>query len=150
MRALGFDYVTQDGDYYGYSLALGSAEVSLWQLANAYRALAQRRRGVAAAAWCPASTAHGTRVADRAASFIVADILADRLARSVTFGLANPLAARYWAAVKTGTSKDMRDNWCVGFSARYTVGGVGRQLRRQRDVGRVRGDAAPRRCGWRS
>jgi penicillin-binding protein 1C len=40
----------------------------------------------------------------------------------VTFGLSNPLAARVWAAVKTGTSKDMRDNWCVGFSPRYTVG----------------------------
>jgi penicillin-binding protein 1C len=24
--------------------------------------------------------------------------------------------------VKTGTSKDMRDNWCVGFTDRYTVG----------------------------
>ena len=40
LRALGFDYVTQDGEYYGYSLALGSAEISLWQLANAYRTLA--------------------------------------------------------------------------------------------------------------
>jgi penicillin-binding protein 1C len=39
----------------------------------------------------------------------------------VTFGLENSLATRYWSAVKTGTSKDMRDNWCVGFSARYTV-----------------------------
>ena len=59
---------------------------------------------------------------DAAASFIVADILADREARVPTFGLDNALAARYWVAVKTGTSKDMRDNWCVGFSARYTVG----------------------------
>ena len=25
------------------------------------------------------------------------------------------------AAVKTGTSKAMRDNWCVGWSDRYTV-----------------------------
>ena len=24
--------------------------------------------------------------------------------------------------MKTGTSKEMRDNWCVGFSRRYTVG----------------------------
>ncbi len=40
----------------------------------------------------------------------------------MTFGLASPLSGRGWAAVKTGTSKDMRDNWCVGFSDRYTVG----------------------------
>jgi penicillin-binding protein 1C len=59
---------------------------------------------------------------NRAAGYIVADVLSDRAARTVTFGLSNPLSARTWAAVKTGTSKDMRDNWCVGFSARYTVG----------------------------
>ena len=32
------------------------------------------------------------------------------------------LATRFWSAVKTGTSKDMRDNWAVGWSQRYTVG----------------------------
>jgi len=52
----------------------------------------------------------------------VSHILADRESRSATFGLENPLATRFWSAVKTGTSKDMRDNWCVGFSRRYTVG----------------------------
>src|SRR5205085_11093419 len=62
------------------------------------------------------------RVFGPAASYIVADILADRAARALTFGLENPLATRVWSAVKTGTSKDMRDNWCIGFTARYTVG----------------------------
>jgi penicillin-binding protein 1C len=120
LRALGFDYVTEDGDYYGYSLALGSAEVSLWQLAGAYRTLAAG--GVASPVHLlPTQPVPGTPVMDRGASFIVADVLADRLARSATFGLDNTLATRYWAAVKTGTSKDMRDNWCVGFSSRYTV-----------------------------
>lgn len=40
----------------------------------------------------------------------------------MTFGLENLLSTRFWTAVKTGTSKDMRDNWCIGFSSRYTVG----------------------------
>ena len=39
-----------------------------------------------------------------------------------TFGLDSALATRGFAAVKTGTSKDMRDNWCIGFTDRYTVG----------------------------
>ena len=62
------------------------------------------------------------RVHSRTAAFLLSIILADREARSATFGLENPLATRFWTAVKTGTSKEMRDNWCVGFSRRYTVG----------------------------
>jgi penicillin-binding protein 1C len=61
-------------------------------------------------------------VFSREAVFLVSDILSDRGARSLTFGLENPLATRFWAAVKTGTSKEMRDNWCIGYSNRYTVG----------------------------
>jgi penicillin-binding protein 1C len=121
LKMLGFDDVTEDGDFYGYSLALGSAEVSLWQLANAYRALAN------AGHWSPLKLQRATRTAaapllDPAASYLIGDVLADPLARSVTFGLENPLSSRHWAAVKTGTSKDMRDNWCVGFTNRYTIG----------------------------
>lgn len=121
LRELGFETIVESGEYYGYSLALGSAEVTLWQLTNAYRTLAN------AGQWSrprvlPAPAGRGQRAMDPAAAWIVADILADRGARSVTFGLESPLATRFWTAVKTGTSKDMRDNWCVGFSRRFTVG----------------------------
>lgn len=121
LNALGLK-LAHNGDYYGYSLALGSPEVTLASLANAYRSIANG--GVVSALRLqPGSTAATPqRVMDVRASFIVADILADREARVPTFGLDNALAPRYWAAVKTGTSKDMRDNWCVGFSRRYTVG----------------------------
>lgn len=61
-------------------------------------------------------------ILDPNATFIVKDILFDRAARSVTFGLSNDLTTSNWTAVKTGTSKDMRDNWCIGFSEKYTVG----------------------------
>ncbi|MFC4160511.1 penicillin-binding protein 1C [Chitinimonas lacunae] len=106
--------------HYGYGLALGAAEVSLIDLANAYRALAR------AGHWSPYRLTPGAALAGRTvlspqASWIVADMLADRAARAPAFGLDNPLGVPGWAAVKTGTSKDMRDNWAVGFSERHTV-----------------------------
>ena len=39
----GYKGLVEDGDYYGYSLALGSAEVTLVEQANAYRSLANAR-----------------------------------------------------------------------------------------------------------
>ena len=109
-------------DLYGPSLALGAADVSLFELVSAYRALA--RGGVAGGLRVRADepTAPGERVLSREAAFLVADVLSDRGSRSLTFGLESTLGTRHWSAVKTGTSKDMRDNWCIGFSRRYTVG----------------------------
>jgi penicillin-binding protein 1C len=153
LRGLGFASIDRRADHYGPALALGAAEVTLAELVNGYRAIANggdapplrlapdaapdvgdgsrggaagdaSRAGAASDAGGASApgAARGARRLSPEASFIVADVLADRDGRSATFGLENPLATRFWAAVKTGTSKDMRDNWCVGFSTRYTVG----------------------------
>jgi penicillin-binding protein 1C len=111
----------ESGDYYGYSLALGSAEVSLINLVNAYRALANGGR-TSAPSLTPGAKPRSRNALDPRAAFIVGDILSDPLARARTFGTDSILATRFWTAVKTGTSKDMRDNWAVGWSQRYTVG----------------------------
>ena len=110
-----------DGDYYGLSLALGTADVSLYELVNAYRVLANNGR------WGELRLSFDKKnvqkqILKKEAVFIISDILSDRTARSITFGFENPLATRFWTAVKTGTSKDMRDNWCIGYSQKYTVG----------------------------
>ena len=117
----GYRGLVEDGDYYGYSLALGSAEVTLLEQADAYRSLANGGRWapLRLVANDPAQAPHA--VTTPQAAWIVADIMADPNARAVTFGLDNSLRLPFWAAVKTGTSKAMRDNWCVGFSDRYTV-----------------------------
>jgi len=137
----------ESGDYFGYSLALGSPEVPLLHLTNAYRTLANGGRASPVAGTLAnggrASPVAGTlanggrssavalsdvakpRFApalDARAAFIVGDILSDGNARARTFGTDSVLATRFWTAVKTGTSKDMRDNWAVGWSERYTVG----------------------------
>lgn len=148
LRALGLP-LKESGDYYGYSLALGSAEVSLLSLTNAYRTLAnggrfgevefalpapagRDRRSASTLAQAstpgalgrsaPGSASQPPPVLDPRAAFIVTNILSDPLARARTFGTDSILATRFWSAVKTGTSKDMRDNWAMGFSQRYTVG----------------------------
>ena len=122
LRDVGLSSLTESADYYGYSLALGSAEVSLLELTNAYRTLANGGLYAPARLVDKGALAKPVRVQDARASFIIGDILADRGARSTTFGLKNELATTFWSAVKTGTSKDMRDNWCIGYSDRYTVG----------------------------
>jgi penicillin-binding protein 1C len=116
LRAVGLP-LRESGGYYGYSLALGSAEVSLLSLTNAFRTLANGGRHGAVGAPPRAGP-----VIDPRAAFIVGDILSDPNARARTFGTDSILATRFWTAVKTGTSKDMRDNLAVGWSARYTVG----------------------------
>ncbi len=122
LRRLGFNGLNEDGDFYGAALALGSGDVSLWQLANAYRTLANGGQYSELRLTIGAGTQSDTqRVYSSEAAFVISDILADRASRSATFGLENSLATRYWSAVKTGTSKDMRDNWCVGYTDRFTV-----------------------------
>ncbi|RSZ57282.1 penicillin-binding protein 1C [Massilia atriviolacea] len=120
LRALGMASLSEPAEFYGFSLALGSGDVSLLELANAYRTLANGglHGGVTL---LPRAPQPKTRVLDAKTAFIVGDILSDRAARSLTFGLRNELATAFWSAVKTGTSKDMRDNWCVGYSEKYTV-----------------------------
>ena len=118
---LGYTGLQEDGSYYGFSLALGSAEVTLLQQANAYRTLANLGR------WSPLRlrkddpAGAARQLIDPAAAWIVGDVLADAGARAGTFGVDSALRLPFWAAAKTGTSKAMRDNWCIGYSDRFTV-----------------------------
>lgn len=112
----------ESGGYYGDSLALGSADVTLLALTNAYRALANGGVLSPTRLRPAAKRSPGRRVASAAAAYLVTDILSDNNARALTFGLDSSLALRGPVAVKTGTSKDLRDNWCIGYSDRYTVG----------------------------
>jgi penicillin-binding protein 1C len=122
LQELGFTSIFREPEFYGYSLALGSADITLYELVNAYRTLANDGRFGDMRLTFKKNTGLAKNVLDKKTTFLVSHILSDRQARSTTFGLENSLSTRFWTAVKTGTSKDMRDNWCVGYSDTYTVG----------------------------
>ena len=120
LRQLGLP-LQESGDYYGYSLALGSADVTLLSLTNAYRALANGGM-YSDVNWGVGAAPPASRIMSEEAAWLVGDILSDRQARARTFGLDSALSTPFWTAVKTGTSKDMGDNWTIGWSDKYTVG----------------------------
>src|SRR5260370_24056684 len=122
LRRLGFNGLDEEGDYYGAALALGSCDVSLWELANAYRTLANGGEYSELRLTIDAnSQSNTTRVYSSEAAFVVSDIMADRASPSATFGLENSLATHCWSAVQTCTSQDKADHLCVCYNARFTV-----------------------------
>ncbi len=118
----GYHGLVEDGQYYGYSLALGSAEVTLLEQVAAYRSLALGGRWSPLRLSAAAPRERPRQITSPEAAWITADILADPNARAGTFGVDSALRLPFRAAAKTGTSKAMRDNWCIGFSDRFTVG----------------------------
>ncbi|MCW7507831.1 penicillin-binding protein 1C [Leptospira levettii] len=109
-------------EFYGPSLALGAADISLLELTNAYRMFANA--GIySQIQWKKDATNRiQKRIFSERVSYMISEILSDREARSLGFGWDNFLSTSYFTAVKTGTSQDMRDNWCIGYSEHYTVG----------------------------
>jgi len=133
LRALGFEGLTQGPAYYSVGLTLGNGEATLLELARAYMSLARggwfrptrECLGAFGREGRPLSEAAEDRslpVIPAQATAIITDILADGDARIPAFGRHSPLNLPFPAAVKTGTSKDFRDNWAVGYTSAFTVG----------------------------
>jgi len=133
LKSLGFEGLKHDPGYYGVGLTLGNGEVSLLELTRAYSVMARqgvylrerpiirlvRKDGQAA----PALQREASKcIFSSQVAYIITNILADPDARTPSFGYHNPLSFPFPVAAKTGTSKDFRDNWTVGYSPRYTVG----------------------------
>ena len=132
LHDFGFASLDRAPSYYGVGLTLGNGEVQPLELARAYAGLA--RGGtlppVHAVRW--ARTVDGDTlhpdlpVPERTGlspgvAHLITDILDDPAARAPGFGRGGPLELPFPVAVKTGTSKDYRDSWTVGYTPRHTV-----------------------------
>lgn len=125
LHQAGFSELNRPADFYGLGLSLGNGEVQLLHLANAYATLA--RGGVykpITLALAPLVQLPGkvSSVFSPQASYLVTHILADNQARAAAFGLNSALAVPFEFAAKTGTSKDYKDNFALGYTSRWTIG----------------------------
>lgn len=128
-QRLGLDTIDTSTDY-GLSLALGTAEVPLIDMTNAYAAFAasgmqhetvlieeiDNKYGETIFRF----NNQGSRVLDAGAAYLISSILSDESARAETFG--SSLSIGRTAAVKTGTTEDNRDALTLGYTPEIAVG----------------------------
>jgi penicillin-binding protein 1C len=121
LHELGFAHLTKPPSFYGLGLTLGGGEVTLWELARAYTAVAREGSAIPLRLIDDGTVPVVTHVGDASTWSLVTDMLADPHARERSFGRHSVLDLPFEAAVKTGTSSDFRDTWTVGFTRDYTV-----------------------------
>ncbi len=124
MKAAGLKSLDKEPDYYGLGLTLGCGEVTLLELANAYATLAAGgvyKPPVLFGQGSGLAEEPGVQVFSPQAAALVTDILSDDAARATGFGRDSLLSLPFPAAAKTGTSKNFRDNWTVGYTSSLVV-----------------------------
>ncbi|MEO5712550.1 MAG: penicillin-binding protein 1C [Luteolibacter sp.] len=121
LKNLGITTLGDDPTTYGLGLTLGNAPVNLLELTNAYATLARQGRYFPPILF-PSKFDVGRSMFDARSAWLIADILSDQSARAPSFQPGGPLDFPFPCAVKTGTSSDFHDNWCIGFTPEYTVG----------------------------
>ena len=149
LHAAGFESLKEPSSFYGVGLTLGNGEVTLFELCNAYSSLANGGRwnqvwfvdsvksvdkfkvkseklkvgfaGDSSQFAIETSQSAMNQVFSQQVAYILTDILSDAQARAPAFGVNSSLNLPFPCAAKTGTSKDYKDNWTVGYTPHYTV-----------------------------
>lgn len=113
------------------TLALGSEEVALIAMTNAYAAFANQGNQFAPIMVTEVkdkfnktiqrSASMPKQAITKQGAYLISDILADNQTRSRIFGSSLTVPG-HTAAVKTGTTNDSRDAWTIGYNPDYVVG----------------------------
>lgn len=124
-RKLEFTHLTDDVSKYGYGLSLGIGGVSLLQLARAYSVFSSDGNIYPLSIGNDGSKEillnQKKEIFSKSVASQIKYILSRKELRRDAFGKRNFLDFPFDVALKTGTSKDYRDSWTVGFTDKYIV-----------------------------
>jgi len=133
VQKCGITTLTKPVSSYGPAIVLGGAEVKLLDMVSAYGVFATEGLRVAPSYILKIEDSQGNiieenkktpkRVLEAEPARLLNDILSDNEARAPMFGLRSQLYfPDYQVAVKTGTTDNYRDAWCVGYTPSIVAG----------------------------
>lgn len=138
LRSLGFSDIDQSADHYGLSLILGGAEVSLWQLAEAYAKMAFSLRYFCdSMSQYPSMDGSFLHAASSEGLSLSSSMKPQQYSAGATWHmlqamkkLERPNSEGLWdqfdhqrpISWKTGTSYGHRDAWAIGLNGKYVIG----------------------------
>lgn len=117
---LGFESLRDERANQGLSMALGSAEVSLFELVRGFSVFANEGFLIPASSFFEDGEAKQVYASDIAN--IIADMLSDKEARALGFAYSKIFDTPYPTIFKTGTSNQFQNILALGASPSFTVG----------------------------
>jgi membrane peptidoglycan carboxypeptidase len=134
-HSMGITTLNNNPDNYGLSLVLGSGEVKLNDMVNAYQSFANggvhHERTPILKITDPKGKVveeykenkNPARVMDEQVAYLMNNVLSDNSARQLVFGTFAPFQfAGRPVAVKTGTTENFKDAWTMGYTPSLTSG----------------------------
>ena len=120
----------EDRNRFGLSLALGGGEVKMTEISQAYSTLANLGEEVKINPILEIYNYLGEKIytkdveknkkAESGYTYIINDVLTDNQARTPIFGSNSKLIIKdKTVAVKTGTTNNLKDNWCIGWTPSF-------------------------------
>jgi penicillin-binding protein 1C len=125
LRSLGVSSLTEWPEHYGLALTLGVGEISLWELVEAYSIFGNN------GSICPLTLADAggdlcpklPTIAGKEAIDQIVETLSNPLYRQAEFAVGSALDfGETRVFVKTGTSRNFRDNYAIGMTDNYWIG----------------------------
>jgi membrane peptidoglycan carboxypeptidase len=120
----------EDKNRFGLSLALGSGEVKMTEISQAYSTLANLGNEVEINPILEIDNYLGEKIYTKEVknekkiepeyAYMINNVLSDNQARAPIFGTNSKLVIKNkTVAVKTGTTNSLKDNWCIGWTPTY-------------------------------
>ena len=122
LRKLGVSSLSENAEHYGLSLGLGTGEISLFELVRAYSLFAKGGKYCSLIYLLGEKTSCET-ISDKKYTDMIEEVLSKReyKVRNFPIGSALDFSDRF-AFVKTGTSRNFRDNYAIGYTDHYLIG----------------------------